>query len=62
MACLVFALSMIPAGRIQDRCEPRVTALVGGLLAGLGFLIVSRSTVYAAWVLGFGVLAGMGIG
>lgn len=62
VACLVFAFSMIPAGRIQDRFGPRVTALVGGLLVGLGFLIVSRSTAYAAWVLGFGVLAGTGIG
>jgi len=62
VACLVFAFSMILAGRIQDRWGPRLTALLGGLLVGTGFLLVSRSAAYGVWVLGFGVLAGMGIG
>ncbi|MHB8079080.1 MAG: L-lactate MFS transporter [Candidatus Krumholzibacteriia bacterium] len=62
VACLVFAFSMILAGRIQDRFGPRVTAFAGGLLVGLGFLIVSRSSGYWAWVTGFGVLAGLGFG
>ncbi len=62
VACLVFAFSMILAGRIQDRFGPRVTAFAGGLLVGLGFLIVSQSSGYWAWVIGFGVLAGLGFG
>lgn len=59
---LVFAFSMILAGKIQDKYGPRVTALIGGVLVGIGFFILSSTTSYALWVLGFGVFAGMGIG
>lgn len=62
VCCLVFAFSMILAGRCQDKFGPRLTAFIGGLLVGAGLFIASRTTEYTAWVLGFGVLAGMGIG
>jgi OFA family oxalate/formate antiporter-like MFS transporter len=62
VCCLVFAFSMILAGRCQDKFGPRLTAFIGGLLVGLGFFVASRTTHYWAWVIGFGVLAGMGIG
>jgi OFA family oxalate/formate antiporter-like MFS transporter len=62
VCCLVFAFAMIVAGKCQDRVGPRVTALVGGLLVGAGFFWISQTTSYLAWVLGFGVLAGTGIG
>lgn len=60
-ACLVFACSMIVAGRVQDRYGPRRTAIIGGVLVGLGFVWVSQTTAYWSWVLGFGGLIGMGI-
>ncbi len=59
---LVFAFSMILAGKLQDKKGPRVTALIGGILVGIGFIILSFTTSYSLWILGFGVLAGMGIG
>ncbi len=62
VCCLVFAFAMIVAGKCQDKVGPRVTALVGGLLVGAGFFWISQTTDYLAWVLGFGVLAGTGIG
>ena len=62
VCCLVFAFAMIVAGKCQDKVGPRVTALVGGLLVGAGFFWISQTTSYGAWVLGFGVLAGTGIG
>jgi nitrate/nitrite transporter NarK len=62
VCCLVFSFAMIVAGKCQDRVGPRVTALVGGVLVGAGFFWISQTTSYAAWVLGFGVLAGTGIG
>jgi len=62
VCCLVFAFAMILAGRCQDRIGPRITAFVGGLLVGVGFFIASRTTDYWAWVVGFGVLVGAGIG
>ncbi len=62
VACLVFAAAMILAGKLQDKFGPRLTVMIGGLLVGAGFLWVSQTTDYWSWVLGFGVLAGMGIG
>jgi MFS family permease len=53
---------MILAGRCQDRFGPRVTATLGGLLVGVGFFIASSSQNYWAWMIGFGLLAGTGIG
>ncbi|KZZ35102.1 OFA family MFS transporter, partial [Oleiphilus sp. HI0117] len=62
ICCLVFAFTMILAGKCQDLLGPRVTALIGGVLVGAGLLVISQSTSYTAWVLGFGVLTGAGIG
>ncbi len=62
VCCLVFAFTMILAGKCQDKFGPRLTAMVGGVLVGLGLLVISQSTSYVAWVLGFGVLTGAGIG
>ena len=62
LCCAVFALTMIAAGRCQDRFGPRVTASIGGLLIGAGLVLISRSDSYAMWLLGFGVLVGLGIG
>lgn len=62
VCCLVFAFAMIFAGKVQDKFGPSITALIGGILVGLGFLWISQTTSYITWVLGFGVLAGTGIG
>lgn len=62
LCCLVFAFTMILAGRCQDKFGPRLTATFGGLLVGAGLLLISRSNSYAVWVLGFGGLVGVGIG
>lgn len=62
LCCLVFAVAMIIAGRCQDRIGPRVTATLGGLLVGSGMILISTTTSYALWLLGFGVLVGLGIG
>ena len=59
---LTFALSMILAGKLQDTAGPKVTAFIGGILVSAGFILVSFTTSYALWILGFGLLAGMGIG
>ena len=62
VCCIVFAVAMILAGKCQDRFDPRITAFIGGILVGLGFIWISQTTDYLTWVLGFGVLAGVGIG
>jgi MFS family permease len=62
VACLVFAVAMILGGKAQDKIGPRLTAIIGGLLVGSGFIVCSQTTSYWGWVLGFGVLAGAGFG
>ena len=62
VCCLVFAFAMILAGKCQDKFGPRITAFIGGILVGIGFIWISQTTSYVAWVIGFGVLAGTGIG
>ena len=62
IACLVFCLIMVPAGRMQDRIGPRIVATIGGVLVGIGMILASRTTSTLGYILGFGVLAGAGIG
>ncbi len=62
IACLVFSIMMVPAGRLQDKISPRWVATFGGLLVGLGMMLASRSNSYFNYMLGFGLLAGAGIG
>jgi hypothetical protein len=62
LCCLVFAFSMILAGRCQDKLGPRITATIGGLLVAVGFALISTTNSYVIWVLGFGVFVGIGVG
>jgi len=62
IACLVFCLVMVPAGRMQDKIGPRLVAALGGVLVGLGMILASFTTSPMGYILGFGVLAGAGIG
>jgi OFA family oxalate/formate antiporter-like MFS transporter len=62
VACLVFSLIMVPAGRMQDRIGPRIVASIGGVLVGAGMILASQVTSNLGFILGFGLLAGAGIG
>ncbi len=62
ICCLVFCLIMIPAGRMQDRISPRIVATIGGILVGIGFIVSSMTTSLFGFIIGFGILAGAGIG
>jgi OFA family oxalate/formate antiporter-like MFS transporter len=62
ICCLVFCLVMVPAGRFQDKFGPRAVAATGGVLVGIGFIISSMTTTPLGFVIGFGILAGAGIG
>jgi OFA family oxalate/formate antiporter-like MFS transporter len=53
---------MVPAGRMQDKFGPRVVAAIGGVLVGMGFIMASMTTSLIGYLIGFGVLAGAGIG
>ena len=62
VCCLMFTIAMVFAGRIQDKLSPRVTAVIGGVLTGVGLIVISQSNTLFFWILGFGVLTGLGLG
>ena len=62
IACLIFSLVMVPAGRMQDKLSPRLVATIGGILVGAGMVIASFTTSPIGYIVGFGVLAGAGLG
>jgi MFS transporter, OFA family, oxalate/formate antiporter len=63
VACLVFALAMVPAGRLQDKIGPRWVATLGGIFVGIGFIISAfTGSSLAGFIFGFGILGGIGIG
>lgn len=64
IACGVFAVTMVFAGRAQDKVGPRIVAGLGGALTGIGLIIASFASQSnpALVIIGFGILAGTGIG
>jgi OFA family oxalate/formate antiporter-like MFS transporter len=63
MAIIMFAVLMIPGGRLQDKMGPRFVVVLAGALIGSGMILssfVSTSSVLLA--ITFGVLGGAGIG
>lgn len=62
-ACgFIFALSMIPGGKIQDRFGPRFGVTLGGLFLALGCIVAGLMRSYSGLLVGFGVLGGIGMG
>lgn len=57
-----FAISVIIAGRIQDKIGPRKVATVGGILTGLGVATASLATTPMMLYITYGFIAGIGIG
>ncbi len=63
VACLVFALTMVPSGKLQDSIGPRWVATMGGVLTGLGFIVAYfAGSSLIGFIIGFGVLGGAGFG
>jgi len=60
LAC--FALSMVVAGRVQDKFGPRIIASIGAFLLGSGLVVASFATNLTVFILGFSVLGGFGVG
>src|SRR5260370_20456285 len=58
---LIFALFMIPGGRIQDKYGPKLGATLGGLFLAPGCIPAGLMRSYAGLLLGLGVLGGIGM-
>jgi MFS transporter, OFA family, oxalate/formate antiporter len=57
-----FAVTMIFAGRLQDKFGPRYVAMSGGIVLGLGLVASSFARTPALMLATFGVIGGIGIG
>jgi OFA family oxalate/formate antiporter-like MFS transporter len=58
----LFAVFMIPGGKLQDRYGPRAGATLAGLALGAGCVVAGLMKSYLGLILGFGVLGGVGMG
>lgn len=62
VAIIVFALVMVPAGRLTDKWGPRIVATLGGFFAGAGMILASLTQDPGMMIIAFGVLLGTGMG
>jgi len=62
VAVIVFALTFVVAGRIQDRFGPFYCSLAGGILVSLGFFLSAYTTTLTYLIVCFGVIGGLGNG
>ena len=62
-AIAVFAVTMILAGRLQDKKGPRIVATIGGLVYGASYVLAAYSTEDIAMMyISYGVIGGIGLG
>ena len=61
-AVIVFALSFILAGRLQDKFGPFWVSVTGGVLVSLGFFLCAYTTSLTYLYICFGVIGGLGNG
>jgi OFA family oxalate/formate antiporter-like MFS transporter len=59
---ILFAIFMIPGGRIQDKISPRFGATIGGLFLASGCILAGLMKSYTGLLIGFGILGGIGMG
>jgi len=62
-AIAVFAVTVIFAGKVQDKRGPRMIATIGGLILGAGYILSSLSTENVVLMyLTYGGIGGIGLG
>ncbi len=62
LCILIFALLMIPGGKIQDKYGPSVAGTISAIFMGVGMLIAGLGNSYAGILWGFGVGGGIAMG
>ena len=61
-AVIVFALSFVVAGRLQDKFGPFWVSVTGGVLVSLGFFLSASTSSLQYLIFSFGILGGIGNG
>ncbi|MFX1391076.1 MAG: OFA family MFS transporter [Promethearchaeota archaeon] len=59
---LSFAITMIFAGKLQQKYGPKNIAILGGVLMGGGVILSSLMTTFIGLLITYGIIFGMGIG
>ena len=62
LCIIIFALLMIPGGKIQDKYGPTVAGSIGAFFMGLGLIVAGTAHSYAGILWGFGVGGGIAMG
>jgi MFS family permease len=62
LCILIFALLMIPGGKIQDKYGPTVAGSIGAVFMGVGMIVAGSMHTYAGILWGFGVGGGIAMG
>ena len=62
VSAAVFAITMIFAGRAQDKFGPRMVTIFGGIMLGSGLILSGFVNSQMMMVLTFGVISSIGIG
>ncbi|MFI5338077.1 MAG: OFA family MFS transporter [Opitutales bacterium] len=62
VATASFAIMMIFAGRAQDKIGPRLVAMLGGVMLGLGLFSSAFAHSPGVMLITFGIIGGVGIG
>lgn len=62
VSTIAFSISMIFAGRMQDKMGPRLTVVLGGLMLGGGMMASALAKSPLIMMITFGVIGGIGIG
>ncbi|HEY7617254.1 MAG TPA: OFA family MFS transporter [Terriglobales bacterium] len=62
IAVVVFALTFVVAGRIQDKKGPLICSIIGGVLVSLGFYMSGHAHSLTALYFWFGAIGGLGNG
>lgn len=62
LAIILFALIMVPAGRLTDKLGPRIVITLSGLFAGAGMVLASMRIEFWPVLIGFGLLFGTAMG
>ncbi len=62
IAVVVFALTFVVGGRLQDKKGPLISSVLGGILVSLGFFLSGTAHSLMTLYLFFGVMIGLGNG
>ena len=62
VACLIFAVVMVPGGRLQDRIGPRPVIVAAGVLALVGWVLSGYIITPLGLSISFGIILGLAMG